>query len=128
MQAAAKPHYVRGMWLANLIPAKVVGAGLPIEIFYANMRRLGAGLLPDPDLSIPWFLMESTVQQLVVGISRAFPLGTRQSASLASANGEGRLGYAAKPIVVASNSALEVLIRQNAAPCLLSADPVIFPQ
>ena len=57
--ALALPHMVRGQWLARWVPVKVVGAGLPIEFFYWNMRRLGAGLKSDPYASIPWVVAEN---------------------------------------------------------------------
>lgn len=50
--SCAMSHKVRGQWLSNWFPVKVVGAGLPIQFFYYNMRRLGAGLESDPDISI----------------------------------------------------------------------------
>lgn len=53
-QGLALPHIVRGLWFANLIPAKVVGSGLGIEFFYWNMRRLGRGLKSDPHASVPY--------------------------------------------------------------------------
>ena len=51
--SVAMSHIVRGQWFSNMIPVKVVGAGLPIQFFYYNMRRLGAGLNSQPDISIP---------------------------------------------------------------------------
>ena len=62
--ALALPHMVRGQWLARWVPVKVVGAGLPIEFFYWNMRRLGAGLKSDPYASIPWVVFENVVSAL----------------------------------------------------------------
>ncbi|KAH9834380.1 NADPH dehydrogenase [Teratosphaeria destructans] len=41
--SCARSHVIRGQWFARLIPVRVVGAGLPIQFFYYNMRRLGAG-------------------------------------------------------------------------------------
>ena len=74
-RSVAESHIVRGQWFANIIPAKVIGAGLPIQFFYyskstvakrsescmltnafADMRRLGAGLKSDPNISIPGML------------------------------------------------------------------------
>lgn len=62
--ALALPHMVRGQWLARWVPVKVVGAGLPIEFFYWNMRRLGAGLKSDPYASIPFVVFENIVGAL----------------------------------------------------------------
>ena len=45
-EAFAVSHIVKGHWFANAIPVKVVGAGLAIQFFYHNMRRLGNGKLP----------------------------------------------------------------------------------
>jgi hypothetical protein len=59
--ALALPHMVRGQWLARWLLVKVVGAGLPIEFFYWNMRRLGAGLKSDPYASIPSVVFENIV-------------------------------------------------------------------
>lgn len=52
--ALGMSHMVRGQWFANMIPAKVVGGSLPIQFFYYNMRRLGSGLMSDPNASIPF--------------------------------------------------------------------------
>lgn len=78
--SSAKPHIVKGLWFANMIPIKVVGSSLPIQFFYYNMRRLGAGLTSNPDISIPGLLLvgfwESvrdgvmkTVQKVVTSLS-----------------------------------------------------------
>ncbi|EGP84910.1 unnamed protein product [Zymoseptoria tritici ST99CH_3D1] len=48
------PFQLRGLWFAKMIPAKVVGGGLPIQFFYYNMRRLGQGLTTDTNVSLPW--------------------------------------------------------------------------
>lgn len=60
----AMPHMVRGMWFANLIPAKVVGSGLGIEFFYWNMRRLGRGLKSDPQASVPYIVCFNIVEKV----------------------------------------------------------------
>ncbi|KAF7187036.1 NADH-dependent flavin oxidoreductase iccG [Pseudocercospora fuligena] len=52
--AVGMSHIIRGQWFMRLIPAKVVGGGLPIKFFYYNMQRLGAGLLSDPHASLPF--------------------------------------------------------------------------
>lgn len=62
--ALAMSHVVRGQWFANMIPAKVVGGSLPIEFFYHNMRRLGSGLMSDPDASIPFVFFNNIWQGL----------------------------------------------------------------
>lgn len=65
--AYALSHIVKGQWLARLIPVKAVGSGLGIEFFYFNMRRLGAGLKSDPNISIPSILFANILQ----GLSRS---------------------------------------------------------
>lgn len=65
----AMPHQVRGLWFANLIPAKVVGSGLPIEFFYWNMRRLGNGLATMPYASIPWVVFSNIVAMVQESMS-----------------------------------------------------------
>ena len=83
--ALALPHMVRGQWMARWVPVKVVGAGLPIEFFYWNMRRLGAGLKSDPYASIPYVVFENIVGALssaalaLGGQLRAFLPGYKQS-------------------------------------------------
>jgi len=58
-EALARPHIVRGQWLSDMIPVKVVGSGLPIQFFYYNMKRLGSGLRADPDKSIPGLFLSA---------------------------------------------------------------------
>jgi hypothetical protein len=70
-KALARPHIVRGQWSSNMIPVKVVGSGLPIQFFYFNMRRLGYGLKPDPDKSIPGMVLGSIIETLHSGLSVA---------------------------------------------------------
>ncbi|KAK3706961.1 hypothetical protein LTR37_012460 [Vermiconidia calcicola] len=65
----AKSHIIRGQWLGRFIPAKVVGARLPIQVFYYNMRRLGAGLKSDPDISIPGILLLGLWETMRSGLS-----------------------------------------------------------
>ncbi|KAL8280781.1 hypothetical protein RQP46_006785 [Phenoliferia psychrophenolica] len=55
-KAFAIPFLVKGLWFAHLMPAKVVGAGLPISFYYHQMQRLGLGLQSDPSLSIPYVM------------------------------------------------------------------------
>lgn len=50
--ALGMPHVTRGLWLSKVTPAKIVGAGLPIQFFYWNMR-LGMGLSSMPYASLP---------------------------------------------------------------------------
>lgn len=52
--AIGMSHIVRGQWFAKMIPAKIVGGGLPIKFFYYNMKRLGRGLASDPYASLPF--------------------------------------------------------------------------
>jgi len=68
-EALARPHIVKGQWLSNLIPVKVVGSGLPIQFFYFNMRRLGNGLKSDPDKSIPGIVVSAIVDTFRSGIT-----------------------------------------------------------
>ena len=72
--AFAQSHIVKGQWFAKLIPVKVVGAGLAIQFFYHNMRRLGNGLKSDPDASIPWIVFQGVAETcksgLLVGLER----------------------------------------------------------
>lgn len=70
-EALAKPHIVRGQWFSNMIPVKVVGSGLPIQLFYFNMRRLGNGLSPDPDKSIPGIVFSVVVETFRSGVAVA---------------------------------------------------------
>lgn len=63
-EALAMPHEVRGMWLADLMPSKIVGAGLAGQVFYWNMRRLASGLASDPYASLPWVLFLSALEAL----------------------------------------------------------------
>lgn len=63
-KAIAMSHVVRGQWLANLMPANVTGAGLVIQFFYHNMRRLGKGMQSDPDMSIPELLFVDGLESL----------------------------------------------------------------
>jgi hypothetical protein len=52
------------------MPAKIIGAGLGIQFFYHNMRRLGHGLKSDPDLSIPKLMFLGTMETLTSGLSK----------------------------------------------------------
>lgn len=70
-EALARPHIVKGQWFSNMIRVKVVGSGLPIQFFYFNMGRLGHGLKPDPDKSIPGMVLSSIVETLHSGITVA---------------------------------------------------------
>ncbi|KAK4949657.1 hypothetical protein LTR10_011498 [Elasticomyces elasticus] len=62
--ALAMPHEVEGMWLADMMPSKIVGAGLAGQVFYWNMRRLGSGLSGDPYASISWVLFSDALGAL----------------------------------------------------------------
>lgn len=53
-----------------MIPVKVVGAGLAIQFFYHNMRRLGNDLKSDPDVSIPWVVFEAVMETFRSGLVR----------------------------------------------------------
>lgn len=67
-KALALPHIVKGQWLANLVPVKVVGAGLAIQFFYHNMRRLGDGLKSDPDATIPRIIFSNILETFRSGL------------------------------------------------------------
>ena len=67
-EAFARSHIVRGQWFANMIPVKVVGAGLAIQFFYHNMRRLGRGMKSDPDASIPYIVLQGALETLRSGV------------------------------------------------------------
>lgn len=53
---------------ANIIPVKVVGAGLAIQFFYHNMRRMGNGLKSDPDMSIPSMVLKDIFETFRSGL------------------------------------------------------------
>ncbi len=61
-EALAMSHQIRGLWLGNWIPAKVVGSGLGIQFFYWNMRRLASGLASDPYASVPYVVFSNAVE------------------------------------------------------------------
>ena len=67
-EAIAISHIVKGQWFAKLIPVKVIGAGLAIQFFYHNMRRMGNGLKSDPDMSIPWVVYSDIIETLQSGL------------------------------------------------------------
>jgi 2,4-dienoyl-CoA reductase-like NADH-dependent reductase (Old Yellow Enzyme family) len=67
-EALARPHIVRGQWFSNIIPVQVVGSGLPIQFWYFNMKRLGSGLKPDPDKSIPGMVLSAIVGTVSSGV------------------------------------------------------------
>jgi hypothetical protein len=60
----AMTHQIRGLWLARIVPVKVVGSGLPIQFFYWNMRRLASGLATMPYASLPWILFSNALTQI----------------------------------------------------------------
>lgn len=67
-EAFAQSHIVKGQWFANMIPVKVVGAGLAIQFFYYNMRRLGNGMKSDPNVSIPYIVYQDVLETLRSGL------------------------------------------------------------
>lgn len=71
-EALGMPHQIRGLWLSRAIPAKIVGAGLPIQFFYWNMRRLGSGLASMPYASLPWVVFSNTVTMIQESLSGLF--------------------------------------------------------
>jgi hypothetical protein len=64
------PHIVKGQWIVPYMPAKIIGAGLGIQFFYHNMRRLGNGLKSDPDLTIPKLMFLGTIETLTGALSK----------------------------------------------------------
>lgn len=70
-EALARPHIVRGQWISNMIPVKVVGSGLPIQFFYFNMQRLGDGLSSDPDKTIPGIVWSAILETCRSGLAVA---------------------------------------------------------
>jgi len=70
-EAFAQAHIVRGQWFSNMIPVKVVGSGLPVQLFYFNMRRLGKGLKPDPNKSIPGIVFSTVLETLYSSVAIA---------------------------------------------------------
>ena len=84
--AFAQSHIVKGQWFARMVPVKVVGAGLAIQFFYHNMRRLGNGLKSDPDASIPYIVFQGVLEtfrsgltQTVERVLQTFPWGSKTS-------------------------------------------------
>ncbi|KAL8286164.1 hypothetical protein RQP46_004652 [Phenoliferia psychrophenolica] len=53
-QAFALPFQIKGLWFVPWVPARVVGAGLPLRFFYHQMMRLGAGLNSDTKITLPY--------------------------------------------------------------------------
>ena len=87
-EAFAQSHIVRGLWFANMIPVKLVGAGMAIQFFYYNMRRLGNGLKSSRDASIPFILFNTVLEtfrsglkQTVERLVQSMPLRTRTAKS-----------------------------------------------
>lgn len=85
-EAFAQCHIVKGQWFANMIPVKVVGAGLAIQFFYHNMRRLGNGMKSDPDASIPYIVFQGVLEMFRSGllqtaerVLQSFPWQSRAS-------------------------------------------------
>ncbi|KAL2048409.1 hypothetical protein N7G274_000320 [Stereocaulon virgatum] len=66
--AFAQSHIVRGQWFAHMVPVKFMGAGLAIQFFYYNMRRMGNGLKSDPDRSIPSMVIKDTLETFRSGL------------------------------------------------------------
>nr|OQO22164.1 hypothetical protein B0A51_08367 [Rachicladosporium sp. CCFEE 5018] len=83
--ALGMSHIVRGQWLSNLVPIKVIGSGLPIQFFYYNMKRLGNGLSSDPDASIPYVIAMSIWETVSSGWSKSI------QQVIASISGGGRV-------------------------------------
>ena len=69
-----------------MIPVKIVGAGLAIQFFYHNMRRMGNGLKSDPDMSIPSMVLKDFIEtfrsgllQTVARMLQSFPWQNKAS-------------------------------------------------
>lgn len=60
---------VRGLWLADWFPVKLVGAGLGVQFFYHNMRRMGRGLNPVRNLSLPGMVLADAWETLRSGLA-----------------------------------------------------------
>lgn len=67
-QAFGMSHLTKGQWLAKWFPIKVVGAGLNVQFFYHTMRRLGNGLKPDPNISLPKMVVLDVMETLQSGL------------------------------------------------------------
>lgn len=85
-EAFAQCHIVKGQRFANTTPVKVVGAGLAIQFFYHNMRRLGNGMKSDPDASIPYIVFQGVLEMFRSGllqtaerVLQSFPWQSRAS-------------------------------------------------
>ncbi|MCJ1440385.1 MAG: hypothetical protein MMC23_000868 [Stictis urceolatum] len=68
--ALGVPHQLKGQWIIPWMPAKIIGSGLGIQFFYHNMRRMGAGLKSDPDLSIPKLMILGIMESLSGGLRK----------------------------------------------------------
>ncbi|QIW95260.1 hypothetical protein AMS68_000778 [Peltaster fructicola] len=77
--ALGMSHEIRGLWLSKIMPAKIVGGGIPIRFFYWNMQRLGAGLKSDPDASLPWIVVSEVCQSIFQTLTSLFSSGSKQS-------------------------------------------------
>jgi hypothetical protein len=66
--ALARSHVGKDRWISNLVPVEVVGSGLPIQFWYFNMKRLGRGLRPDPDKSIPVMVLSGIMDAVSSGV------------------------------------------------------------
>lgn len=69
-EALERLHVVKGQWFSDILPVKVVGCGLPIQFWYVNMRRLGKGLQPGPDKSIPGMILSGIMETVRVTVQR----------------------------------------------------------
>lgn len=70
-QALGMSHIVRGQWFVGMIPAKIVGSGLPIQFFYYNMKRLGAGLQSAPNTTLPFVFFYNIYSGLRKSLTKA---------------------------------------------------------
>ncbi|KAK4621764.1 NADH-dependent flavin oxidoreductase iccG [Fulvia fulva] len=52
-------HQIQGLWFTKFVPTKVIGGRLPIQFFYYNMRRLGNGMMSDPNATLPFIFFHN---------------------------------------------------------------------
>lgn len=55
-----------------MIPVKVVGCGLPVQLLYWDMKRLGVGLESDREKTIPSLVVNSIIDAVENGMVDLF--------------------------------------------------------
>lgn len=78
-EAIALPLQIKGLWLADWMPVRVVGSGLPVQFFYYNMKLLGAGLPSDPNISLPAIALYGALGALQEKLGQLWSLFSSQS-------------------------------------------------